>query len=472
VSRSRRAVVAVALSLGPMLLASLAAAHPAGLTSVNRYLGIGWSAPGRIHVAYLIDFAELPAYAEIDELDADHDGTATPDEQRAYLERRLPPLVAAWTMLVDGVKLTPVVTGSSLQISPGERGLETLRIAADVEAQVPWGDAGPSTGVEMQVVVRDANFAERPGWREMAAEESPSAAVVSGATGQARNALAYAQGSGAPPRIDEGRFVFRWRDAAPSASPLPGPPGEAVAVDARVAEWSRALERSSGSLPLSLVALALALALGAVHALSPGHGKALAAAYLVGARARAVHALLFGAAVTVAHTVVVFALGCAALALERTVGSEPLLRGLEVISAGAVALLGVVQVSRRFREATAERGHDHGHPAGPGVGWRSLVALGASAGLTPCPSALALLLAALALRRYAFGLVLVAAFSVGVAATLTMVGWIAIAARRRVTDRADTSSWGAALLRWLPVVSSASVLLVGVLLCASAWFRP
>ena len=106
------------------------------------------------------------------------------------------------------------------------------------------------------------------------------------------------------------------------------------------------------------------------------------------------------------------------------------------------------------------------------MGWRSLVALGASAGLTPCPSALALLLAAIALRRYAFGLVLVAAFSVGVAATLTMVGWIAIAARSRVTDRADTSPWAAALLQWLPVVSSASVLLVGVLLCASAWARP
>jgi len=470
VIRVRRALVAAALSLGLLLLAGLAAGHPAGLTSVNRYLGVAWSAPGRIHVAYLIDFAELPAYAEIDALDADHDGTATPDEQRAYLEHRLAPLVAAWTILVDGVKLVPIVTGSSLQISPGERGLETLRIAADVEAQLPRGDAEPPAGAPVQVVVRDANFAERPGWREMVAEESPDAAVVSGATGQARNALAYAQGSGAPPRVDEGRFAFRWRGAAPGASPVQS--GDAVAIDARVAEWSRALERSSGNPLLSLVALALALALGAGHALSPGHGKALAAAYLVGERARAGHALLYGAAVTVAHTVVVFAIGCAALALERSVGSEPLLRGLELVSAGAVALLGVIQVTRRFREATAERGHDHVHPAAPGVGWRSLVALGASAGLTPCPSALALLLAAIALRRYAFGLVLVAAFSVGVAATLTMVGWIAIAARRRVTDRADTSPWAAALLRWLPVVSSASVLLVGVLLCASAWSRP
>jgi ABC-type nickel/cobalt efflux system permease component RcnA len=472
VSRIRRPLAAAALSLGLLLLAGFAAAHPAGFTSVNRYLGIGWIAPGRIHVAYLVDFAELPAYAEIDALDADHDGTATPDEQRAYLERRLPPLVAAWTVLVDGVRLAPIVTGSSLQISPGERGLETLRIAADVEAQLPGGDAEPATGAALQVIARDASFAERPGWREMAAEESPSAAVVSGAAGQARDALAYAQGSGPPPRVDEGRFAFRWRGAAAGSTPVPGRPGAAVAVDARVAEWSKALERSSRSLPLSLVALALALALGAGHALSPGHGKALAAAYLVGERARARHALLFGAAVTAAHTLVVFAIGCAALALERSFGSDRLLRGLEVVSAGAVTLLGVVQVSRRFREATAERAHDHGPGGEPGVGWRSLVALGASAGLTPCPSALALLLAAIALRRYAFGLVLVAAFSVGVAATLTIVGWIALAARRRVRDRADASPWAAGLLRWLPVVSSASVLLVGVLLCASAWSRP
>ncbi len=193
----------------------------------------------------------------------------------------------------------------------------------------------------------------------------------------------------------------------------------------------------------------------------------------MGRRAHLGHALAFGGAVTVAHTIVVFAIGCAAVALERTLGSERLLRGLEIASAAAVALLGVVQLSRRIREAASGEGHHHDPGHEPAGGWRSLVALGASAGVTPCPSALALLLAAIALRRYAFGLVLVLAFSLGVAATLTFVGALAIAARSHMVDRADR--WPrvrAAALRWLPVVSSASVLLVGVLLCASAWSGP
>jgi nickel/cobalt transporter (NicO) family protein len=467
-----RVPVAAALALVLASFASSAVAHPAGLTSINRYLGVGWSAPGRVHVAYLIDFAELPAYAEIDELDADHDGTVTPEEQRAYLDRRLPPLVAAWTILVDGVAVTPVVIGSSLQVLPGERGLETLRIAADVEARVPPGAADPAALAEVQLAVRDPNFAERPGWREMAAEPSPLAVVVSGATGQAREALAYARAAGAPPRVDEGQFVFRWQRLEPSGSSAAWASGGSAPIDARVARWSRALARSSGNVGLSALALALALALGAAHALSPGHGKALAVAYLVGRRAHAGHALAFGAAVTVAHTIVVFALGCAALVLERAGGSERLLRGLEMASAGTVVLLGIVQVSRRFHEAASGGGHEHAPPHEPEGAWRSLLALGASAGMSPCPSALALLLAAIALRRYAFGLVLVVAFSIGVAATLTVVGLIAIAARRRVLGRAGDSPRAGVVLRWLPVVSSACVLLVGVLLCASAWSGP
>jgi nickel/cobalt exporter len=465
------AALALALALALTSVASRAWAHPAGFTSVNRYLGVAWSAPERIHLAYLIDFAELPAFAEIDRLDADHDGTVTPEEQRAYLDARLPPLLAAWTVLVDGVKATPVPVGSSLQILPGERGLETLRIAADVEVRVaPSADPASSAGVH--VALRDPNFADRQGWREMAAEASLFAAVVAGATGVASEALSYARTSGAPPRVDEGQFVFR-RQGLPAPAPaVSRPPESAVAIDARVAEWSAALARSSTSLPLSALALAFALGLGAAHALSPGHGKALAAAYLVGRRAQVRHALAFGLAVTVAHTTVVFALGCGALALERTVGSDRLLRALEMASAGAIVLLGIVQLSRRFREAASDEAHDHASPDDSVRGWRSLVALGGSAGLSPCPSAMALLLAAIALRRYAFGLLLVLAFSAGVAGTLAIVGLLALAARRRVVERMGTSSRAGALLRWLPVVSSAGVLLVGVLLCASAWSRP
>jgi ABC-type nickel/cobalt efflux system permease component RcnA len=95
----------------------------------------------------------------------------------------------------------------------------------------------------------------------------------------------------------------------------------------------------------------------------------------------------------------------------------------------------------------------------------SLVALGASSGLVPCPSAIAILLGAIALHRYAFGLLLVLVFSVGVASTLTAVGLLVLASRAALLRVPGT----APLARWLPVVSSACVTAVGVLLCASAW---
>ena len=228
------------------------------------------------------------------------------------------------------------------------------------------------------------------------------------------------------------------------------------------------MKRAGESWSFTAVALGLAFALGAAHALSPGHGKALAAAYLVGRRARAGQAVLFGLAVTVAHTAVVFAVGCLALAVERTIGSDRLLRGLALVSAVTVLGLGVVQLSRRWREVTghvAEHGHVHATAAEPSDGLRSLVALGTSSGLTPCPSALALLLAAVALHRYGFGLVLVLAFSLGVATTLAIAGLLVVWARR-LLDRISAID---PVLRWLPVMSSMCVLLLGILLCASAW---
>jgi ABC-type nickel/cobalt efflux system permease component RcnA len=226
------------------------------------------------------------------------------------------------------------------------------------------------------------------------------------------------------------------------------------------------MKRARGSWSFSVLALALAFALGLAHALSPGHGKALAAAYLVGRRARPAHAVLFGATVTLAHTAVVFLVGCMVLAVEHAIGSDRLLRGLELVSALTIVALGIAQLSRRWREATGSRGpHDHVGVEGGSDGVRSLFALGASAGLTPCPSALAVLLTAIALHRYGFGLVLVLAFSLGVAMTLTATGLLVLVARRLL----ERISGAAPVLRWLPVASSASVLLIGVLLVASAW---
>jgi ABC-type nickel/cobalt efflux system permease component RcnA len=463
-------VLSVAAVLGIALaLARPSAAHPAGLTSINRYVGVSCDAEGRVHLAYLLDFAELPAYAEIERLDADHDGVVSPAEQQAYLDQRLPPIVGAWTVEIDGVRTSVRVTGSSLEVPPGERGLSTLRVAADVVAERP-PEAPPVSAdwPNVRVHVVDPIFGERSGWREMSAEETPDATIADGPTARPADILAYSNPTASgPPRVDEGRFVFRLRRPAP-ANPVARPESP-VGVDPRLASLVSAMRRAGESGNFAAMALGLAFALGAAHALSPGHGKALAAAYLVGRRARASHAVLFGGAVTVAHTAVVFVIGCFALVLERTIGSDRLLRGLALVSAVAVVVLGIVQLSKRWREVTGEsEAHGHSHVASVTTspdGWRSLVTLGTSSGLTPCPSALALLLSAIALHRYGFGLVLVLVFSLGVATTLALAGLLVVMARR-VLDRMTVAE---PVLRWLPVMSSMCVLLIGVLLCASAW---
>ncbi len=115
-------------------MASVASAHPAGFTSVNRYLGFECDGTGQLHVAYLLDFAELPSYSEFERLDANHDGNVSPEEQRAYLDSRLPPIVASWKVDIDGAPASLHVTGSSLDVREGERGMSILRIAAEVTA--------------------------------------------------------------------------------------------------------------------------------------------------------------------------------------------------------------------------------------------------------------------------------------------------------------------------------------------------
>jgi len=98
------------------------------------------------------------------------------------------------------------------------------------------------------------------------------------------------------------------------------------------------------------------------------------------------------------------------------------------------------------------------------VTWRSLLALGVSGGLVPCPSAMVLLLAAVALNKTAFGLVLVVAFSSGLALTLTAVGLVFLYARNRMPSGARTARW----TRIVPLASACAIAIVGALLCYAA----
>jgi ABC-type nickel/cobalt efflux system permease component RcnA len=251
----------------------------------------------------------------------------------------------------------------------------------------------------------------------------------------------------------------------------------------------------------------VAAALGALHGLEPGHGKTVVAAYLVGSRGTARHALFLGATVTATHTAGVYALGFVTLFLSQYILPERLYPILEVVSGLLVVgiggwlfahrLLGALH-SRRARDyayadhhahphgahthghadsAAEHHHHDHDHEHGhthhhvpPGadgrpVTWRSLLALGISGGLLPCPSALVVLLSAIALHRVAFGLLLIVAFSLGLAAVLVGIGLLLVFAGRALQR---FSFAGSSLTRLAPIGSALVILVAGAVITAQA----
>jgi ABC-type nickel/cobalt efflux system permease component RcnA len=224
------------------------------------------------------------------------------------------------------------------------------------------------------------------------------------------------------------------------------------------------------------VALAVAFVLGAAHALTPGHGKTIVAAYLVGSRGTLKHALFLGAMVTFTHTVSVFVLGLATLFLFQYVVPQNVIQVLGAVSGLSIVAIGGWMLYKRLRHEHQHRhgvhhhhhhdhhhhDHDHSHHVPDEVSWSGLVALGASGGLVPCESALVLLLSAIALRRAGLGLVLLVAFSLGLAIVLMGIGVVVIYAKNLIG--AQVGKDGNPFFRWIPVASAAVVLIIGLLM--------
>ena len=229
------------------------------------------------------------------------------------------------------------------------------------------------------------------------------------------------------------------------------------------------------SVGFGAIALALAIVLGAIHALAPGHGKTVMAAYLVGQRGSMRQAGLIGLTVTATHTAGVLALGLL-LSASSLVAPERLYPWLGLASGALLACIGV-GLLRRALQARAHRHHHHhhhdhhGHDHGvaddlPPVRTRALVAMGFAGGLVPSPSALVVLLGAMALGRAWFGVVLVIAYGLGMAATLTGAGILLLRARNALDRgqgrfRSLTRVAGA-----LPLATSSVIVALGVALAA------
>ena len=418
-------------------------AHPLGNFTVNHYAGIE-VAGNRVYVRFVLDLAEIPTYQE--------GGRVRAPRYAAEVAREL-------ELRLDGMRarLVPVAHGVSSR--PGAGGLPTLRFEAVYRA--------PRSGTSLEFA--DHTFRSRIGWREITVTARDGARLVDAsvpAESRSDELRAYPQALLASPlnvRSARARLV---------PGSVPGPPPQ---LDDRAAPVHRgggfeALV-ARGELSLSVVVLSLLVAAfwGAAHALTPGHGKALVAGYLIGTRGRPRDAVLLGATVTVTHTAGVFGLGLVTLLLSRFVVPEQLYPWLTLVSGVLVVGVGAAVLRQRLgarRSHTHHHHHHHDHddhrhhdhePGG-------ILGVGVAAGLLPCPSALVVLLSAMALHRIGFGFALIVAFSLGLAATITGIGLVAVLARRAFSR----VSLEGPLVRALPSLSAVAILLVGVVLTVRA----
>jgi ABC-type nickel/cobalt efflux system permease component RcnA len=395
-----------------------------------------------------------------------------------------PPQVAEADMIVERAQLAAVVAPTGPRVAeapvPPRSGGASPGSQADVSGASPG--SRPDDSAARLVTLRPA---PAPG----PSAPAPRAPVATVAPAVSTAAPDSAISPAAPEPTAMGAA-----DSGSPVSPRAGsPPG-----GSRNALTDLMTRRDMG-MGLILFTLATAMILGAFHALEPGHGKTVVAAYLVGSRGTAWHAVLLGLAVTVSHTAGVFLLGAVTLYASRYVMPDRLYPWLGAVSGLAIAGVGLALLRQRWlgwphsashghAHAQAQhshshehdhehphgphgehvhhhqgRGHDHHHaPEGP-VSVRSLVAMGLSGGIVPCPGALVVLLSALAWRRLGLGILLVVAFSVGLAAVLVAIGLLVVHARRLLGRmRGD----GPLTTRWLPLASSVVITALGVVI---AW---
>ncbi|GIM90324.1 nickel/cobalt transporter [Paractinoplanes toevensis] len=492
--RIRRLLTVLAVTAAAVaFLATPAQAHPLGNFSINQYAGLTLS-PSRVDVLALADIAEIPTLQDRPQIDIDGNGQLSPAETAAYAVSECGRYATGLSVTVDDNRLNWTVTAPTYQIRPGAGGLATSRLSCRLSAPA---------ALTSRATLRVTNDyrAGRVGWRELTATADgvrlnsalPATSVSHELTDYPRDLL-----SSAP---DVRSAVIRTGESGTAATAKPGLSG--AAPDWLAAAQSRIESAVGGRLTPVVVALAflLALLLGAGHAALPGHGKTVMAAYFAGRKGRVRDALAVGGTVTLAHTGGVLAVGLL-LTTSTALAGEQLLSWLAAASGLLVTTVGIGMLvtalrnrrrqpshhehelsghrghghSHRLRGRHRHDGHSHGHdqhggghfhsPGEHGHGRLGLAGIGLAGGLVPSPSALVVLLGAIGLGRTMLGVLLVLAYGIGMAGTLTAVGLLLVVARRRLGGFAARAGRTTRLLSRLaagaPTATATLVVLVGL----------
>jgi high-affinity nickel-transport protein len=538
-----RATNPLALIVVLLVSATTAVAHPMGNFSINHYAKITIDATS-VQILYLLDFAEIPTYQAVREYDftpRNGDPTLAP-----YLSTQAERLKTGIAVEDNGTVLHLAIVSREAIFAEGAGGLPTMKIGLIYRAILPPGNNASSH----RLTYSDDNYPGHAGWKEVVVVAGRDASVLgttASETDRSQELTNYPTDLlNSPPQqtaatlefrvlptnfgnqpesepvlvrhskpVEEKRTVPDRSDKHISQPPLTvatgpsahqGPSAQAVSQRDAASAIPLPLRANAQSTPRSrftqlistreklsfwvlLSAALIAAGLGALHALEPGHGKTLVAAYLVGSRGKARHAVLLGFMVTAAHTAGVYLLGAIALYASRYIVPEQLYPWLGAISGLTVTGLGILILLRHLTGETGEHSHvsgeQHSHwfssifkgsqpvqtmptasaDSGQPISLGQLCALGITGGIVPCPAALVVLLSAFSLHRIGFGLFLITAFSLGLALVLVVVGLTMVYAKRFLSRVGP----GTHLQRYLPLLSSAFMVILGIGLVISAF---
>jgi len=470
----KQLAVLVGVAAAALAIVASAQAHPLGNFTINRYSRIQPSGD-RLYLLYVLDLAEIPTFQAKPQVAA--------EGEAVYANRLARSIGRHLHLTVDGRRAALAPIRHVLAFPPGQAGLRTTRL--EVVFQGP-SLAGPST-----IDYRDTNYPGRIGWKEITVQSSSGARVLTSdapSKSVSSELLAYPKNLLRSPLdvVSAQTEVEPGSGAGTAPVLLPRNVLEQRAGVRAVADGGFASLIARDHLSPGFVALSILIAMfwGAAHAFSPGHGKSIVAAYLVGSRGTPRHAAFLGMTVTVTHTIGVFALGLVTLSLSAFIVPDQLYPWLNLVSALLIVAVGVSVLRWRLREwrrrTPSDHGHhhhdhDHGHPHGHGhhhhhhehdqaLSPRRLLGIGVSGGIVPCPTALVVLLAAISLHRVGYGLVLILAFSVGLAAAMTVIGLVAVTAKRTF-ERVD---FNGGVIRLLPAFSAVVVLGLGLAMTVRA----
>ncbi|MEP7361367.1 MAG: hypothetical protein ABI744_07295 [Chloroflexota bacterium] len=505
--------VAISLSLS---LTGTVSAHPLGNFTINVYDGLTVT-PQRTYVDHVVDMAELPTVEARNAIDVNSDGALNDDEGATWALKTCTSFASGLVLSVVNVPTSMRPTEVGLSFPPGQAGLTTLRLVCGFEADYPT----PAQSADVSFM--DNTFAGHQGWREITVSAAGTTLGGAGDYGQgSSNRLrSYPVAAGGAIRAQtDARFTVEAVAGAPSISapalsdavPVGSPPNlvmraadSAAAVPGGVtdlpAQLTDIIQAKDLSAPAVLLSLLLALVVGGVHAATPGHGKTLMAAYLVGSRGTTRHALALGLTVTISHTIGVLTLGVLVVLAGAALPASQLFPVLGLVSGVIVMGLGAIFLGQRIiaaRRTANAHNHDHesaGEHAGHNEhaddvddgGWhahglmrhthlpdstvplrsRNLVALGLVGGLVPSASAILLLVGSIAVGRPAYGILLTIAFGIGMAGVLVGVGVLLVRARALI-ERMPSAGGLTRVLAYAPVLTGLVFVVVGAAITVQA----